>query len=65
MNIKLKPPCKVSWRGLKYSLRAVDHPNSRMKRTRWPRGLVAKLNGYGGTMIVPYRDLKPWTDVEG
>jgi len=59
MNIKLKPPCQVEYKGLRWSLRQVAPANIRMKRRGW-KGLVAYLNGYGGTSLVEYGKLKAW-----
>ncbi len=57
MNTKLKPPCKVLFRGKIYSFRNLSRANIMMKRKGW-KGLVAYIQGYGGTMLVEYRELK-------
>ena len=59
MNVRLKPPCQVEHKGLRFSLRMLSNPTAMMKRRGW-KGLVAHINGHGGTMLVPYRELKPW-----
>jgi len=59
MNVKLKPPCRVDYKGRCWSLRGLSLPNLMMKRRGW-KGLVAAINGYGGTTLVEYRKLKKW-----
>jgi hypothetical protein len=57
MNTKLKPPCKVMFHGRKYSLRSLSEANIVMKRKGW-KGLVAHIQGFGGTVLVEYRELE-------
>lgn len=60
MNLKLKPPCAVAYRGKRLALRRVSYASSMLKRGGW-FGLVAFVQNERGTGIVPYRELKPWT----
>jgi len=60
MNTKLKPPCQVMFEGRRWSFRALSHANPMMKRRGW-KGLVAHIQGYGGTILVEYRKLEAMT----
>ena len=57
MNTKLKHPCEVMYKGLKFHLRQLGYANVMMKRRGW-KGLVAYIQGHGGTMLVEYRELE-------
>jgi hypothetical protein len=58
MNTRLKPPCKVLYRGKEYSLRAIDRSSGNSKRFK---GLVAKLQYNKGTILVPYKEIEAIT----
>lgn len=62
MNIKLKPPCRVTIAGKPgwFYLRHVTHPNRRMVAEGWKGGLVAAVQNEKGMGVVEYRKCRAY-----